>query len=334
MFLQTLSILSIGFSVVAGAILFIAYVKSPAFPKKTMVSLTSGALLIACLSTLQLFHLGYFLSAKNPLDSSLYLICLFAAPVFFLYFFRAVVLPDAPFQPALAALLLIVLLPSLLPLDIALPILFTFGTLFSLWLSRAVFLLRDRRKQNRFELFFGIVTSSLAIGVLILGSMIPTVGADYYYVFYALAIGFAYGLVLYALTAIPDFADELFEVARSKYSVSTLGDVDVPACLQRLDALMQEERLYTDEDLSLASLSEAVGISGHQLSELINTRLNCSVTQYVKQQRIAAAKQLLKQAPKQSVLSISLETGFKSQSTFYAAFKEDTGQSPGEFRKS
>ena len=48
--------------------------------------------------------------------------------------------------------------------------------------------------------------------------------------------------------------------------------------------------------------------------------------------RVEAAKKLLVAEPNSSVLSISLETGFKSQSSFYAAFKDITGKSPGAFR--
>jgi len=49
--------------------------------------------------------------------------------------------------------------------------------------------------------------------------------------------------------------------------------------------------------------------------------------------RVAAAKDLLVSAPMQSILSIGMDTGFRSQSSFYAAFKEITGQSPGDYRK-
>ncbi len=58
-----------------------------------------------------------------------------------------------------------------------------------------------------------------------------------------------------------------------------------------------------------------------------------SFSRYIREQRVAAAKALLLANGKQSVLSISLDTGFKSQSSFYAAFKELTGVSPGDFRK-
>jgi AraC-like DNA-binding protein len=38
-------------------------------------------------------------------------------------------------------------------------------------------------------------------------------------------------------------------------------------------------------------------------------------------------------APARSILSIGMDVGFRSQSAFYAAFQEVTGQSPGDFRR-
>jgi len=83
----------------------------------------------------------------------------------------------------------------------------------------------------------------------------------------------------------------------------------------------------------LSSLAEQVGVSGHQLSEMVNTRLGVGFSKYVRDCRVEAAKALLVAAPSQSILSISMDTGFRSQSAFYAAFKEATGQSPGDYRK-
>jgi len=96
---------------------------------------------------------------------------------------------------------------------------------------------------------------------------------------------------------------------------------------------MTESKAYQNESLSLASLANDLGISSHQLSELINTRLGVGFSRYVRECRVKAAKTLLITAPAQSILSISMDTGFRSQSAFYAAFKEVTGQSPGDYRK-
>jgi transcriptional regulator GlxA family with amidase domain len=119
-----------------------------------------------------------------------------------------------------------------------------------------------------------------------------------------------------------------------KYGASTLREVDVDACLAKLNLLMTDSKVYQSESLSLASLAEAVGLSSHQLSELINTRLGIGFSRYVRECRVNAAKALLISAPSRSILSISMDTGFRSQSAFYAAFKETTGQSPGDYRRS
>jgi AraC-like DNA-binding protein len=96
---------------------------------------------------------------------------------------------------------------------------------------------------------------------------------------------------------------------------------------------MTTSKVYQNETLSLSSLAADLGLSGHQLSELVNTRLGMGFSRYIRERRIAAAKELLVAAPSQSILSISMDTGFRSQSSFYAAFKEVTGQAPGDYRK-
>ena len=97
---------------------------------------------------------------------------------------------------------------------------------------------------------------------------------------------------------------------------------------------MSDGKAYQNEDLSLNSLAAEVGLTAHQLSELINSRLGMGFSRYVRERRVEAAKALLLAAPSQTILSVSLDTGFRSQSAFYAAFKEMTGQSPGDFRES
>jgi AraC-like DNA-binding protein len=48
---------------------------------------------------------------------------------------------------------------------------------------------------------------------------------------------------------------------------------------------------------------------------------------------VAAAKRMLIDEPRASVLSVGLSVGFGSQSTFYAAFKDESGLVPSEFRR-
>src|SRR5690606_4732657 len=154
----------------------------------------------------------------------------------------------------------------------------------------------------------------------------------WFYHLYCHAIGLGIAILLVALVANPTLIGDLSEAARAKYGTSTLGGVDVPGTLRKLHDLMTTQKLYQNENLTLSSLAAALGISGHQLSELVNSRLGMGFSRYVRERRVEAAKALLAAAPNQSILSVSLDVGFRSQSAFYAAFKESTGQSPGDFR--
>jgi len=211
--------------------------------------------------------------------------------------------------------------------------LFLFGAAYSLRLGYLVYGVRDRRKQFRFEFFFFGVMSLLGVTVLGLGFALPYIDHAWFYYFYSTAVALGIAIMVVALVANPNLIGDLSEVARVKYGSSTLGDIDVEGCMKKLERLMTEGKAHQNENLSLSSLAGEIGISSHQLSELLNTRLGMGFSRYVRGKRIDAAKALLVSAPSQSILSVSMDTGFRSQSAFYAAFKEITGQSPGDYRE-
>jgi AraC-like DNA-binding protein len=331
--LDLASIAVAGFSVVSAVLLLLAYALLMSVPAKSIYSVAACVVLVASLTAIQAGHLLYFVGGAAPLEQFYYRFALFMAPAAFYSFGRWAILPTELFRPVQLLHLLPVLLLFAVRLEIALPILFLFGVGYSLWLARLVYGLRQQRKQFRFELLYFVVMCILAVIVLGLGFALPYVADDYFYAFYNCAVGLGIAIMLVALVANPDLIGDLSEAAQIKYSASTLRDVDVAACLMKLDQLMSEGKTYQDENLSLSSLASAVGISAHQLSELINTRRGIGFSRYVRECRVKAAQMLLEAAPSRSILSISMDTGFRSQSAFYAAFKEVTGQSPGEYRR-
>lgn len=142
-----------------------------------------------------------------------------------------------------------------------------------------------------------------------------------------MAAGFL--LVSALLLLVPDLATKTQEAVATSYAQSSLGRVDVAQATERLRRLFEDEHLYRDEDLGLAKLARRVDLSPHQLSELLNVRFGESFSKFVRRHRVAAASRMLIDEPRASVLSV----GFGSQSTFYAAFKEEAGLVPGEFRR-
>ncbi len=331
--MEMLGIAVAGFSTVIAALLLFTFIWLLELPNKSIYAVVSCSALLAALTCIQAYHLLYFSGGPEPLEVPFYRLALFVAPTSFYFFGRWVLLPTAPLRPLMLLHLLPVALLFLARLEIALPILFLFGSGYSLWLWNLVYGLKNERKQFRFELFFFGVMSVLAVAVLILGFSIPYIDRDYFYYFYCGAIALAFAIVVVALVAKPDMMQDMMEAARVRYGASTLRDVDVEASLKKLESLMSVSKLYRNENLSLSLLAAELGISSHQLSELVNSRLGMGFSRYVREHRVAAAKELLLAAPAQSILSIGMETGFKSQSSFYAAFKEVTGQSPGDYRK-
>ncbi|OUR95941.1 hypothetical protein A9Q81_13540 [Gammaproteobacteria bacterium 42_54_T18] len=135
----------------------------------------------------------------------------------------------------------------------------------------------------------------------------------------------------------PELVHYIAEASESqkikKYENSTLDNVDVEGCVEQLERLMQEEHLYQDDSLSLASLAMQLGLSAHQLSELLNERQQVSFSGYLKSLRIEAAKRRLLLDVDEPILTIGLAVGFSSSSAFYSAFRELEGCPPGRFRK-
>ena len=331
--METISIAIAGFSAVSAVLLFFVYVGLIDVQGKSAYSVISCAVLLAALAGIQVSHLLYFNGGAPPLDSFHYQLALFVVPASFFFFGRWALQPAEPFRPLILIHLLPILLLFVVRLEIALPILLLFGVGYSVWLGYFVYGLRAQRKQFRFEFFYFVVMSAAALCVLALGFAIPYIDDAIFYYFYNSIVGLAFAIMIAALIANPTLIGDLSEATRVRYGTSTLRGVDVEACLKQLHESLAVSKVYQNENLSLALLADSLGISSHQLSELVNTRLGMGFSKYMRECRVEAAKALLVSAPSQSILSISMDTGFRSQSAFYAAFKEVTGQSPGDYRK-
>lgn len=104
--------------------------------------------------------------------------------------------------------------------------------------------------------------------------------------------------------------------------------------LDRLADYMQTEKPYLDAELSLQKLAAGLSLPDKQVSQLINQQLGKHFFDYINEFRINEAKALLKDQSDLTVLEILYQVGFNSKSSFYTAFKKETGQTPTNYRKS
>jgi len=111
---------------------------------------------------------------------------------------------------------------------------------------------------------------------------------------------------------------------------------EMQSLIQNIDALMREEKLYLDSELSLNDLSERMALSVHQLSELINQGHGLNFNDYINQFRVEEFKNLLKQSrfANDTLLSVAFEAGYNSKTTFNTSFKKFTGLTPSQYKRS
>ena len=116
---------------------------------------------------------------------------------------------------------------------------------------------------------------------------------------------------------------------------SGLGEGEAARLKSELLALMARERPHRDPDLTLASLAELLDSTPHKVSELLNAELGQTFYDFVNGYRVDEVRRRLAEpkAKHLSVLTLAMDAGFASKSTFNDVFKKRTGQTPSTYRK-
>ncbi|HLW77633.1 MAG TPA: helix-turn-helix domain-containing protein, partial [Bryobacteraceae bacterium] len=133
-----------------------------------------------------------------------------------------------------------------------------------------------------------------------------------------------------ALAAVPP----QLAVARDFGEPSEPGDdAQLMTALRRL---MEHDRVYREEGLSIGGLAAKLDTTEHSLRRLINQRLgyrnfNVFLNGYRLNEVISALSDPAQEMV--PILTIALDAGFQSLGPFNRAFKAQTGVTPTEFRR-
>ncbi|MCC8134044.1 MAG: helix-turn-helix domain-containing protein [Tannerellaceae bacterium] len=105
---------------------------------------------------------------------------------------------------------------------------------------------------------------------------------------------------------------------------------------ETLYVYMQKNKPYKEFDLTLDILAERIGIGRNKLSRAINRTSGNNFKQYLNDFRIREAILLMSdpEFDKLSLDGLMEYAGFNSRSTFYETFKNITGLTPAQYRKS
>lgn len=105
---------------------------------------------------------------------------------------------------------------------------------------------------------------------------------------------------------------------------------------EKLHMVMIENKPYKDYNLTIETLSDQLDISRNKLSRAINRSFGKNFSQYINEYRVREAIHLMAdpQTRLYSMDELMEMAGFNGRTSFYRLFKQITGLSPAEYRKS
>jgi len=152
-----------------------------------------------------------------------------------------------------------------------------------------------------------------------------------------LRAAFALALGIWAVLWLVQFHPErlLFQKLSRPQPATPAVDPKDAATHKRLTDIMETERVYTEQGLTIGKLASKLSVPEHQLRALINQGLGFrNFAAFLNSYRIGYAKTVLSD-PEQArlpVLTIAMDAGYNSLAPFNRAFKAVEGITPTAFR--
>ncbi|MFT3827619.1 MAG: helix-turn-helix domain-containing protein [Chitinophagaceae bacterium] len=114
-----------------------------------------------------------------------------------------------------------------------------------------------------------------------------------------------------------------------------LQEEQVKIYCAKLEEYISGQQAFRQQGLTLNSLSETLDIPRHHLSYLLNRHYEQRFTDFINTYRVEYIRlRMTGEDWKELTLeALAEEAGFSSRSTFFAAFKKNTGLSPSEYQK-
>lgn len=113
--------------------------------------------------------------------------------------------------------------------------------------------------------------------------------------------------------------------------------IEDPQLVTKLQALMEDQKVYRKEGLTIGQLAELMSEQEYRLRRVINGHLGFrNFNDFLNQYRVGEACEVLSDPTqnRKTILEIAYQLGYQSIGPFYKAFKEMKGTTPTAYRKS
>ncbi|MEM6524144.1 MAG: helix-turn-helix domain-containing protein [Bacteroidota bacterium] len=125
----------------------------------------------------------------------------------------------------------------------------------------------------------------------------------------------------------------LNEYDHERYRNSSISAAAAKSVLKKLKNYFDQEKPYRNSKLRLGEVAAALGLSSHQISQVLNEHGAITFSEFVNKYRYEEAKLLLVKEPQTRIMDIGFDCGFNNKTSFNNVFKKYGGMSPSEFRK-
>ncbi len=143
----------------------------------------------------------------------------------------------------------------------------------------------------------------------------------------------------YLFKVIPEENEEFMALkkkneSKRKYKNSNLTEEQKEEYVTHILTFMDEERPFINPELTVQDLSKQLNISRHHLTELLNNDIGKNFFTFINEYRVEEVKRRLLDARFEhlTIVAIAFESGFNSKSTFNSIFKQNTGNTPSQWK--
>ncbi|PQB04348.1 hypothetical protein BST85_05130 [Aureitalea marina] len=147
------------------------------------------------------------------------------------------------------------------------------------------------------------------------------------------------GMVLYvaymAYTNPKTLLGYQLEASFLKYKNSGLTNSFSNELKDEMIRLLEEEKIFQHNDINLNTISERLGTTRHNASQIINEHFNLSFFELINHYRIKEAKQIFEEdvAGQKNIIEVAYEVGYNNKVTFNKSFKKLNQLTPSQYLK-
>ncbi len=153
---------------------------------------------------------------------------------------------------------------------------------------------------------------------------------DLYLIYHLVWIGLAIIIYLIGYISITDYSLVEIPIVSKKHKSH---NADSSKKLELIVSTMEKSNAYKLPDITLQTFSDQCNLSPHEVSRILNEQAKVNFSEFVNKYRVNAFIRSLatNQHQNYTLLSLALEVGFSSKSTFNTSFKRFTGLTPSQY---